>query len=97
MSQYLDSLALGDTIDVKGPTGHVHYTGRGRYTLDGEPYFTTHISMIAGGTGITPMYQVGTKIYLCSYTIPLSVPCSHLMACEACTLFCSSWKGLKLH
>ena len=29
-----------------------------RYTLDDETHFASHISMIAGGTGITPMYQV---------------------------------------
>ena len=29
-----------------------------RYTLDGVPHTAKHISMIAGGTGITPMYQV---------------------------------------
>jgi hypothetical protein len=63
MSQYLESLAIGDTIDVKGPTGHVHYLGRGQYTLDGEAHRTSHISMIAGGTGITPMYQVGPKCF----------------------------------
>ena len=28
-----------------------------RYTLDGEERFARRISMIAGGTGITPMYQ----------------------------------------
>ena len=29
-----------------------------RYTLDGASHTAKHISMIAGGTGITPMYQV---------------------------------------
>lgn len=29
-----------------------------RYTLDGSSHTAKHISMIAGGTGITPMYQV---------------------------------------
>lgn len=117
MSQYLEGLSIGDTIDVKGPTGeprgpargcsarqsavvgslpqaiplqhvglllhigdirpcqaasrrrrgpqttqqragHVHYLGGGRYTLDGDEHGATCISMIAGGTGITPMYQV---------------------------------------
>ncbi|KAL4420574.1 hypothetical protein ABPG75_010230 [Micractinium tetrahymenae] len=58
MSQYLESLAIGDSIEVKGPLGHVHYLGSGRYTLDDEPHTARHISMIAGGTGITPMYQL---------------------------------------
>jgi nitrate reductase (NAD(P)H) len=58
MSQHLDSLEIGDTIEAKGPLGHVHYLGKGRYTLDDAPHTAKRISMIAGGTGITPMYQV---------------------------------------
>ena len=58
MSQYLDGLNVGDTIDVKGPVGHMHYLGAGRYTLNKEPHFASAINMIAGGTGITPCYQV---------------------------------------
>ena len=29
MSQYLESLKIGDTIDVRGPSGKLHYLGRG--------------------------------------------------------------------
>lgn len=28
MSQYLESLAIGDAMEVKGPIGHVHYLGK---------------------------------------------------------------------
>jgi hypothetical protein len=37
MSQHLDSLALGDEVEVKGPVGHFVYTGRGTYTLNNKP------------------------------------------------------------
>ena len=30
MSQHLDSLEIGDTIDIRGPEGKVTYVGRGR-------------------------------------------------------------------
>ena len=30
MSQHLESMAIGDHIEVKGPLGHFHYLGRGR-------------------------------------------------------------------
>ena len=30
MSQHLETLAIGDTIEAKGPLGHVEYLGRGR-------------------------------------------------------------------
>ena len=58
MSQYLDSLKIGDSIEAKGPVGHMHYLGNGRYRLDSAEHTCTRINMIAGGTGITPMYQV---------------------------------------
>lgn len=42
------SLAVGQTIRVKGPKGAFVYT----------PNMVRHFGMVAGGTGITPMLQV---------------------------------------
>jgi NAD(P)H-flavin reductase len=42
------SLKIGDSINVKGPKGSFKY----------EPNMYENIGMIAGGTGITPMFQV---------------------------------------
>lgn len=58
MSCYLESLKINDTIDVKGPLGHFVYYGKGKYRNHGKEGKCTEMSMIAGGTGITPMYQV---------------------------------------
>jgi nitrate reductase (NAD(P)H) len=58
LSQYLDRLAIGDTVDVKGPVGHFVYHGNGAFSVNGKPKHTKRISMMAGGTGITPMFQV---------------------------------------
>jgi cytochrome-b5 reductase len=64
MSQHLDSLKVGDTIDIKGPKGHMEYLGNGgNFWVKpiGKPKSTRQASqfiMIAGGTGITPMLQV---------------------------------------
>ncbi|KAJ4834618.1 hypothetical protein Tsubulata_014935 [Turnera subulata] len=58
MSQYLDSLELGSFIDVKGPLGHIEYVGRGNFLVHGKPKFAKKLTMLAGGTGITPIYQV---------------------------------------
>ncbi|TKW41799.1 hypothetical protein SEVIR_1G341300v4 [Setaria viridis] len=58
MSQYLDSLPLGSTIDIKGPIGHIEYAGRGGFVVNGERRSARRLAMIAGGTGITPVYQV---------------------------------------
>ncbi|KAG6511813.1 nitrate reductase [NADH]-like [Zingiber officinale] len=59
MSQHLDSLPIGAVLDVKGPLGHIQYTGCGNFLIDGSKRPTVRrLAMIAGGTGITPMYQV---------------------------------------
>ncbi|KAH1245318.1 Inducible nitrate reductase [NADH] 1 [Glycine max] len=58
MSQYLDSLPIGSVLDVKGPLGHIEYTGRGNFLVHGKPRFAKRLAMLAGGTGITPIYQV---------------------------------------
>ncbi|KAF5179908.1 Nitrate reductase [NADH] [Thalictrum thalictroides] len=58
MSQYLESLPLESSIDIKGPLGHIEYMGRGNFTVHGENKFAKKLAMLAGGTGITPIYQV---------------------------------------
>lgn len=65
MSQHLDSLKLGDTVDMRGPKGHMTYHKNGRFTvhplLKRDPpqqRSARRFGMIAGGTGITPMLQV---------------------------------------
>ena len=68
MSQHLDSLKIGDTIDMKGPKGHLTYLGSGKFTVKQmrkplEERNAKHFGMIAGGTGITPMLQVLHAIF----------------------------------
>ncbi|XP_071391355.1 NADH-cytochrome b5 reductase 2 isoform X1 [Centroberyx affinis] len=64
MSQYLDNMAAGDSIDFRGPSGLLVYKGNGKFSIrpdkKSEPRVQTfkHIGMIAGGTGITPMLQL---------------------------------------
>jgi len=58
MSQYLDSLKVGDWVDINGPVGHIEYQGGGKFKLPGQIREAKHVGMMAGGTGITPMLQV---------------------------------------
>lgn len=58
MSQHLASLQIGNTINVKGPAGPVHYLGDGWILNQGNAVKADRISMVAGGTGITPMFQL---------------------------------------
>uniref|UniRef100_A0A0M3I2W8 NADH-cytochrome b5 reductase n=1 Tax=Ascaris lumbricoides TaxID=6252 RepID=A0A0M3I2W8_ASCLU len=64
MSQHLDSLKIGDTIDFRGPSGLIIYEGKGYFavkpskTADAVRRRFKNVGMIAGGTGITPMLQI---------------------------------------
>lgn len=58
LSQYLESLPIGAKLDIKGPLGHIEYTGRGNFTVHGKPRHAKKLAMLAGGTGITPIYQI---------------------------------------
>lgn len=68
MSQHLDEMKIGDTIDFRGPAGLIVYKGNGIFNVrpdkkspPKELVFKS-ISMIAGGSGITPMLQIITAI-----------------------------------
>lgn len=67
MSQHLESMEIGDTIDVRGPSGHYTYKGQGVFEVEENRkekkiMRCKKIGMIAGGTGITPMLQVVNDI-----------------------------------
>uniref|UniRef100_A0A8C6MXR1 NADH-cytochrome b5 reductase n=1 Tax=Mus spicilegus TaxID=10103 RepID=A0A8C6MXR1_MUSSI len=64
MSQYLENMKIGDTIEFRGPNGLLVYQGKGKFAIRADkksnPVVRTvkSVGMIAGGTGITPMLQV---------------------------------------
>ena len=67
MSQYLEAMKIGDTIDVRGPSGRYSYKGDGVFEVEESRnekkiMRCKKIGMIAGGTGITPMLQVISDI-----------------------------------
>jgi len=69
MTQYLESLQIGDTIDVKGPSGLLEYLGKGTFSIKPDKKSQPNqvkakqVSMIAGGTGITPMMQLVRAVF----------------------------------
>lgn len=58
MSQHLNNMSIGDSIDVAGPFGIVEYKGNGTFAIRRKMKQVKFIGMIAGGTGITPMLQL---------------------------------------
>jgi cytochrome-b5 reductase len=63
VSQYVDSLQIGETLDIQGPFGHIEYKGRGVFNVGRKDQAAvSHIGMVAGGTGITPMLQIAAAV-----------------------------------
>lgn len=62
MSQYFDSLKVGDRVKMSGPWGTHEYMGRGLFKSGRKEHKCTKVGMMAGGTGITPMLQVMAAI-----------------------------------
>jgi cytochrome-b5 reductase len=48
MSKHIDSLEVGETLDIMGPVGAFRH----------EPNKFDNYALIAGGSGITPIIQV---------------------------------------
>lgn len=48
MTKHLESMKIGDMVEICGPKGAMQY----------NTSYAKRIGMIAGGTGITPMYQL---------------------------------------
>ncbi|KZT22954.1 molybdopterin binding oxidoreductase [Neolentinus lepideus HHB14362 ss-1] len=58
IGNYLDCIKIGEQIDAKGPMGEIVYLGKGKFTVDGKEFNFSKINLLAGGSGITPHYQL---------------------------------------
>lgn len=58
MSRHIDSLPIGASLDMKGPAGYFKYPRGG---LPG----ISHLAMVGGGTGITPLISVLRELVNC--------------------------------
>jgi nitrate reductase (NAD(P)H) len=62
MSQYLDFLDIGDSVDFRGPVGEFEYLKNGQFLKDGMESEAKTFNMLAGGSGITPCMQIAAEI-----------------------------------
>lgn len=58
MTQAMDALPIGQTVDLKGPIGKFEYLGGGKCAINGVIRQVKSFCMICGGSGITPIFQV---------------------------------------
>ena len=74
-TQYLDNLKIGDSIEVAGPSGRIVYQGKGVFKIQKETEEilkkVKNIGLIAGGTGITPCFQLFQ--YCSTFSEPLNI------------------------
>ena len=66
MSQYLATKEVGDKVKFEGPLGKMIYLGNGNFVVMKKPLASpkTKIGLIAGGSGITPLYSLANAIHL---------------------------------
>jgi nitrate reductase (NAD(P)H) len=64
MSNILDCMPIGEEIEVRGPTGDIEYFGEGKFTIEGKELHFDRVTLILGGSGITPGYALLAKIML---------------------------------
>jgi len=64
MGRFLESLDLGSKVDVAGPFGAHEYLGNGRFMDSGRELKVSQIAMVAGGSGITPIYQIARAMLM---------------------------------
>lgn len=57
-SNYLDTMSIGEELDVKGPVGEIEYLGHGHFKINDKPFHFDRINLIAGGSGLTPHWQL---------------------------------------
>jgi len=69
LTQYLNDLPLGHTIDCRGPSGRLVYNGRGEFAIKADKKSEAvlvnvkKVNMVAGGSGITPMLQIVKHVF----------------------------------
>eukprot|EP00961_Rhodomonas_salina_P237474 3210306-Rhodomonas_salina.1 len=61
MSQHLAAMAVGDSVEIKGPVGHFTYMGNGACKIHQTLRKCKKIGFVCGGSGLTPAYQVIKK------------------------------------
>lgn len=58
LSQHMGRLKAGDSVEMSGPTGVIEYVGRGSWKHSRRDIAAKRVGMLAGGTGLTPMFAV---------------------------------------
>ena len=61
-SNFLYEMSIGQKVDVCGPTGEITYDGRGKFNIEGTEKTFMKISLVLGGSGVTPGYSLIERV-----------------------------------
>lgn len=61
-SNFLLELPIGESVDVCGPTGEIEYLGNGNFDIEGRERRFSKVSLVLGGSGLTPGYSLIERI-----------------------------------
>ena len=64
MSNILDCVEIGAEVELRGPTGEITYDGNGKFTIEGRERHFDRVSLVLGGSGITPGYSLLARVLL---------------------------------
>lgn len=64
LSNILDCIPIGEEVEIRGPTGDILYNGFGHFTIEGKQRKFARVSLVLGGSGITPGYALIARILL---------------------------------
>jgi nitrate reductase (NAD(P)H) len=62
-SNFLCTLPIGEFVDVCGPTGEIKYKGKGKFEIEGQEKTFKRISLVLGGSGLTPGFSLLGRIF----------------------------------
>jgi nitrate reductase (NAD(P)H) len=61
-SNLLLEMPIGETVEVKGPTGEIVYLGDSRFNIEGAGKTFNRVSLILAGSGVTPGFQLLARV-----------------------------------
>ncbi|KAF5004145.1 hypothetical protein FDECE_9359 [Fusarium decemcellulare] len=64
LSNILDCIPIGEEVEVRGPMGEIVYHGNGNFVIENKTHHFNQVSLVLGGSGITPGYSLIARILL---------------------------------
>ncbi|KAI8682135.1 Nitrate reductase [NADPH] [Fusarium keratoplasticum] len=64
LSNILDCMPIGEEVELRGPTGEIVYNGNGNFVIEDKECHFDRVSLVLGGSGITPGYSLIARILL---------------------------------